>query len=41
MARVLYALTSFETFDALADPGTALTEVTDVVIRLVEAVVDQ
>ena len=41
MARVLYALTSFETFDALADPGTALTDVTDVVVRLVEAVVDQ
>lgn len=42
VARVLYALTSFETFDALADPGTALTDGTVVVVvRLVEAVVGQ
>lgn len=39
LARVLYVLTSFETFDALADPGTALTDVIDDVVRLVEAVV--
>jgi AcrR family transcriptional regulator len=38
LARVLYALTSFETFDALARPGTALTDVIDDVVRLVEAV---
>jgi AcrR family transcriptional regulator len=39
LARALYVLTSFETFDALADPGTALTDVIDDVIRLTEAVV--
>lgn len=39
LARVLFVLTSFETFDALADPGAALTDVIDVVVRLVEAVV--
>jgi hypothetical protein len=37
--RALAVLTSFETFDALADPGTALTDVIDDVVRLVEAVV--
>jgi AcrR family transcriptional regulator len=41
VARVLYALTSFETFDTLAGPGTALTDVTDAVVRLVEAVAGQ
>jgi AcrR family transcriptional regulator len=39
LARVLYVLTSFETFDALAGPDTALTDVIDDVVRLVEAVV--
>jgi AcrR family transcriptional regulator len=39
LVRVLFVLTSFETFDALADPDAALTEVVNDVVRLVEAVV--
>ena len=39
LVRVLFVLMSFETFDALAGPGAALTDVIGDVVRLVEAVV--
>jgi AcrR family transcriptional regulator len=39
LVRVLFVLTSFETFDALAGPQQALTNVVDDVVHLVEAVV--
>ena len=38
LVRMLYALTSFETFDALAGPGRDLAEAVPLVIRLAEAV---
>jgi AcrR family transcriptional regulator len=37
LTRVLYVLTSFETFDALAPPDAALTSVTEDVTNLAEA----
>jgi AcrR family transcriptional regulator len=38
LVRVLYVLTSFETFDALASPDAPLTDVVADVVNLVEAV---
>ena len=38
LARTLYVLTSFETFDGLAQPDQPLTAVVDDVVNLVEAV---
>jgi hypothetical protein len=38
LIRVLYVLTSFETFDALAPPDAALTSVVADVVNLAEAV---
>jgi AcrR family transcriptional regulator len=39
LVRLLFVLTSFETFDALAGPQQGLTNVVDDVVHLVEAVV--